>query len=379
MGLLLAANVPWLVAGFLHAGSARTAAAGAATFALQAEGRVPGPVAALSLGGIWNGDVVPDSRTGLAGWLTAVLVVGLAVLGHRTWRAAMDLRTRRAVAGCWVVGMGLALLTWAVPDAVGWLASRVPGGGVMRDGARMLVLAAPAVATRSVPGWLPSVGVVSPDRLAGRGRRPRAAAGPAARGRGLGGGWPADGRVLPRQLPEMRAAVAAGPPGDVLVLPLSSSDARVERVTHGARPRRAVPAARLRQQRRPRRRRGADPGRGSPRGPAAAALSCPPPPSAPKRWPHRGRDRGDRPDRPRPRASRRRAALTPAGADLTVVAVAGQPGRGPSRTLVRRLRGCLGPYVATAVLLPLLLAVRARRRRHGRRTDERRGGRVGAG
>ena len=45
------------------------------------------------------------------------------------------------------VGMGVALLTWALPDAVGWFASHTPGGGVVRDGARMLVLAAPAVAT----------------------------------------------------------------------------------------------------------------------------------------------------------------------------------------------------------------------------------------
>ena len=84
-------------------------------------GRRTRPVAALSLGGIWNGDVVPASRTGLAGWLTAVLVVGLAVLGYRTWRAAMDPHTRWAVPPVWLVGMGVALLPGPHPmPSAGW-------------------------------------------------------------------------------------------------------------------------------------------------------------------------------------------------------------------------------------------------------------------
>ena len=291
VGLVLAANAPWLVAGFLHAGSARSAAAGAATFALQAEGPVPAPVAALSLGGIWNGDVVPDSRTGIAGWLTAVLVVGLVVLGHRTWRAAIDVRTGRAVAWCWVVGTGVALLTWAAPDAVGWLGSRVPGGGVVRDGARMLVLAAPAVATAVGAGVAAVVARVEP--------------GPARRFVGVGlvllpvllladAAWGMGGRLtavsFPDSYPAMRAAVEAGPPGDVLVLPLSS----FRRPTwNGSRtvldPVGRYQAAQLREQRRPRRGRGADPGGGSTRGRghgrAVAGLL---PPSAPRRWPPSG-------------------------------------------------------------------------------------------
>ena len=222
-GLVLAANAPWLVAGLLHSGSARSSAAGAAAFSLQAEGGVPAPVAALSLGGIWNGDVVPASRTGLAGWLTAVLLVALAVLGHRRWHAAMDARTRWAVAGCWLVGMGVALLTWAAPEAVGWLASHVPGAGVVRDGSRMLVLAAPAVATAVGAGVVAVLARLEP----GAGRR--------IVGAGLvvlpvlllaDAWWGVGGRLTavsyPDSYPTMRAAVAAGPPGDVLVLPLSS-------------------------------------------------------------------------------------------------------------------------------------------------------------
>jgi hypothetical protein len=223
VGLVLAANAPWLVAGLLHSGSARSSAAAAETFSLQAEGGVPAPIAALSLGGIWNGDVVPASRVGPAGWLAAVLVVALAVLGYRTWRAAMDPPTSRVVAGCWLVGMVVALLTSAAPGSVGWVASHVPGGGVVRDGARMLVLCAPAVATavgagvaavasRLEPGagrWLVSTGLLL---------LPVLVLADAA--------WGVGGRLTavsyPSSFATMRSAVAAGPSGDVLVLPLSA-------------------------------------------------------------------------------------------------------------------------------------------------------------
>ncbi len=222
-GLVAAANAPWVVAGLLHAGSARSDPEGAAVFALGVEGPVPAPIAALSLGGIWNGDVVPDSRAGLAGWLTAVLVVVLAAVGFRLWRTALGPRAAAALGGCWAVGMGLALLTWAAPEAVGWLAARVPGGGVIRDGARMLVLAAPAVATVLGAG----AAAVAARVEAGAARR--------LVGAGLvllpmlllaDAAWGIGGRLAavdyPASYPPMRAAVVEAPAGDVLVLPLSS-------------------------------------------------------------------------------------------------------------------------------------------------------------
>ena len=44
LGLLAAANAPWLVSGLLHAGAATTDAAGGAAFALAGEGALPGPL-----------------------------------------------------------------------------------------------------------------------------------------------------------------------------------------------------------------------------------------------------------------------------------------------------------------------------------------------
>ena len=141
--LVTAGNAPWLVAGVLHASSATSDAAGAEVFALHGEGSVPGPLAALTLGGIWNTSTQLDSRTGVLGWLALVTLVGLAAVGAPSWWRRTPPRDRTTLLFCWVVGWGLAVLTWLAPGIVGWAAENVPGAGVVRDGARTLVLCAP--------------------------------------------------------------------------------------------------------------------------------------------------------------------------------------------------------------------------------------------
>lgn len=142
-GVVLAANAPWLVSGLLHAASATSDALGAKAFALRDEGAVPGPLAALSLGGVWNTEVVPSARTGPLGWLALVAVVGLAVAGLLGRRWAVDRREVVGLVACWVLGWGLAVLTWAAPGALGVLVATVPGAGLVRDGSRLLVLCLP--------------------------------------------------------------------------------------------------------------------------------------------------------------------------------------------------------------------------------------------
>jgi hypothetical protein len=141
--LVTAGNAPWLVAGLLHAASATSDAAGAEVFALRDEGSVPAPLAALTLGGIWNTSVQPDSRTGVLGWVALAALVGLAAVGSRSWWRRTVPRERTALVVCWLVGWGLAVLTWLAPALVGWFSEHVPGAGVVRDGARTLVLCAP--------------------------------------------------------------------------------------------------------------------------------------------------------------------------------------------------------------------------------------------
>jgi hypothetical protein len=141
--LVTAGNAPWLVAGLLHASSATSDSAAAEVFALRGEGSVPAPLAALTLGGIWNTTVQPDSRTGALGWVALVALVGLAAVGARSWWGRTPAAERTALLVCWSVGWALAVLTWLAPGLVGWVAEHVPGAGVVRDGARALVLCAP--------------------------------------------------------------------------------------------------------------------------------------------------------------------------------------------------------------------------------------------
>ncbi len=150
--LLAAANAPWLVSGLLHAGSATTDAAGAELFALGDQGSLPAPLAALGLGGIWNGEVVPGSVAGTGGWLFTALVVVLAGLGARGWWVATSRREARGLVLCWAVGWGLAVLTWALPGVPAWLGGHVPGAGLLRDGSRLLLLCAPLLVVLTAHG-----------------------------------------------------------------------------------------------------------------------------------------------------------------------------------------------------------------------------------
>ena len=144
--LCLAANAPWLVAGLLHVSDATSTGAGS-VFGLGDEGALPGPVMALTLGGIWNAEVVPGSRGIL---LTVVLataaVLAAAAYGFRPLWRRLGARTCGSLVALWLFGYAVALFTWAAPDAAGWVASHVPGGGLLRDGSRVLALCAPLTA-----------------------------------------------------------------------------------------------------------------------------------------------------------------------------------------------------------------------------------------
>ncbi len=146
LALIIAANAPWWVSGLLHAGSATTDAVAGRLFALADEGFLPGPLAALTGGGIWNSEVVPNSRTGLLGVAALLLLVGLAWAGLRPWIQWLGSRDVAAWSICWGVGWAVATWTWIAPTLSGSLAESVPGGGLIRDGSRLLVLGAPATA-----------------------------------------------------------------------------------------------------------------------------------------------------------------------------------------------------------------------------------------
>lgn len=124
---------PWVVAGALATGAGTSTEAGAAAFAPRAEGYVGTLGALVGLGGIWNAHAVPPSRA--AG--LAVFGVALFLVVACAWRAVP--RRWLVLAG---LGFAVALASWA-----GWLTpvvAHVPGGGLLRDAQKWLILAIPA-------------------------------------------------------------------------------------------------------------------------------------------------------------------------------------------------------------------------------------------
>ncbi len=221
VALSLAVNAPWLVAGLRHTAIA-SGAGGYEEFALHGEGSLPAPLAALGLGGIWNAEVVPDSRGGALAWVSLLLLAGLAGLGARSWyRRRRDSEATRLVA-LWVAGYALALVTWASPAFVAWLGDRVPGAALLRDGTRTLALCAPLVI-----GLVSSGVTVLWERAAGQAARiglglacvllPVAVMTDAA--------WGLGGQLRPADYPGSWSAARRARPqgtGDLVALPFTS-------------------------------------------------------------------------------------------------------------------------------------------------------------
>ena len=130
---------PWVVAGAVAAvggGHGTSSAQAAAMFAPRAEAGVGTLGALLGLGGIWNAHAVPASRS--SGF--AVFGVLLFAVLCLAWRHV----PRRLLA--------LALASWA--GLLTPIIQYVPGGGLLRDAHKLLILAIPAYVTAAgnLPG-----------------------------------------------------------------------------------------------------------------------------------------------------------------------------------------------------------------------------------
>ena len=142
--VLLAAlvNAPWIVAGLLHSSISRTDPAAVDLFDLESEGHFGRLGSALTLGGVWNTEVVPTSRTLWLAVLIAIAIGAVMFVGIVTmWRDDGRLLAVLCVAGG--VGLAVALAGWLAPDLVARIVADVPAGGLVRDGTRWLALLVP--------------------------------------------------------------------------------------------------------------------------------------------------------------------------------------------------------------------------------------------
>lgn len=214
-------NAPWLVAGLAHGGAATSDPASITAFAARDEGYGGVLPTLLTLGGVWNADVVPAAR----GELTTLILSSLLVLAALTgvalwWRRDHTQVGPLVLASLLALAVGLAGVV--APDIFASVVAAVPGAGLFRDGHRYL---APLALLESV-----GVGVATGALLAlVRQKWLAAVVGgtamlvPVAALPGLVGG----GGLRPAQYPmdwePARRALAADPrPGDFIPWPFES-------------------------------------------------------------------------------------------------------------------------------------------------------------
>lgn len=216
----VAAALPWLVASVVAPGWAAADAgrrAGVEAFAARAEPGLGTLGSLAGLGGIWNADAVPPSRTTLFAIVSTVVLLAIVAAGvpllvrRRVPVPLLVLATVAVVApALMATGPGLA----AVEAVIG----AVPGLGVLRDGQKWVALAMPAYALAGAAAV-----------LALRPRIPSVATGAVCCAALIATlpdlAWGVGGRVAPVRYPagwSAAAAVINADPATVAVLPVDS-------------------------------------------------------------------------------------------------------------------------------------------------------------
>ncbi|MFE3293767.1 hypothetical protein [Rhodococcus sp. NPDC059234] len=229
--LAVLASAPWLTATALSgAGAQGSDPSGVAAFAARAEPGLGTLGSLTGLGGIWNSEAVPGSRSGL--WAVAGTVVVLAIVAcglPALWRRRGNpvLVALAVVAALAVVLPALGATAWGLRTGE-WAVAHVPGTGLLRDAQKWVALAVPFYALAAAAG----VGALRSRDRAGL---PTAAGTAPARSTAAAAiaifallialpdlAWGVGGALRPVHYPPSWAAVAAaldGQEGDVAVLP----------------------------------------------------------------------------------------------------------------------------------------------------------------
>ncbi|MGV1037531.1 MAG: hypothetical protein ACOYD0_10980 [Candidatus Nanopelagicales bacterium] len=221
-GALVVLNASWWLPAVLNPNIGSSDAAGASAFALRSEAWGGPLLTALGLGGAWNAQVIPATR-GLP-WMpiAAVMLAALAVVGI----SPLVSRLGRAT-GWWLVGFAAVSLVLAVAGAwsptagaIRWIVESVPGGGIVRDGQKLLAPVALLMAL-AVPLGVARISDKSRARVQLRLAMVVLIVIPLALLPDMAAGvWGRLGSVAyPAGWESVRSAIAAGPPGDAISVP----------------------------------------------------------------------------------------------------------------------------------------------------------------
>ena len=163
LAIWVVSALPWIMAAVLGSGSASADPDSVAVFAARAEPGLGTVGSLLGLGGIWNADAVPASRT--SAWaavatilLLLVVAAGLPTLYRRRRNPLVSGAAGLAATSIVLVALastdlGIAILEWAVDT--------VPGAGLLRDTQKWVALAVPlyalaaAAAAAACRRWVP--------------------------------------------------------------------------------------------------------------------------------------------------------------------------------------------------------------------------------
>jgi hypothetical protein len=133
-GLVL--NAPWLIAGLARTTAATSDPAAVAAFAARDEGYGGTLPTLLTLGGVWNADVVPAGRGDLVPVVLGFLLLVAAVVGVVIWWRSDRLVLALVVAA--VIAVVIGMVGVVAPGVLSWAVREVPGAGLFRDGQRYL-------------------------------------------------------------------------------------------------------------------------------------------------------------------------------------------------------------------------------------------------
>lgn len=142
-------SAPWWVPGLVAGVDTTSTTQAVAAFAPRAETFAGTPGTLMGLGGIWNAAAVPGARE--SGWaLAGAVLFALLCTG---WR-----RCPRPLLLLGALGLLLGLAAWALPSVLGMAVGTVPGGGLLRDSHKFVILA--------VPGYIALASGLAPGRAA---------------------------------------------------------------------------------------------------------------------------------------------------------------------------------------------------------------------